>query len=109
MTNDDGRTILVKLLRRIAPEADLAEVDPDAPIQEARDLYSMDYLNLLTALSEETGIDVPEQDYPKLSTPTAFPPTWPTPAGGLFPATGLGPSTLAEPDGRRAPSRWMVV
>lgn len=72
MTNDDGRALLVKLLHRIAPEADLADVDPDAPMQEALDLDSMDYLNLLTALSEETGIDVPEQDYPKLSTTNGF-------------------------------------
>lgn len=72
MTNDDGRALLVRLLHHIAPEADLTEVDPDVPMQDALDLDSMDYLNLLTALSEETGIDVPEQDYPKLSTANGF-------------------------------------
>ena len=33
MTNEDGRALLVELLHRIAPEADLAEVDPEAPIK----------------------------------------------------------------------------
>ena len=32
----------------------------------------MDFLNLLTALDEETGIDVPERDYGLLSTIDGF-------------------------------------
>jgi acyl carrier protein len=72
MTNDDGSALLARLLHHIAPEAEIAGIDPDAPLQEALDLDSMDYLNLLTALSQETGIDVPEQDYPKLSTANGF-------------------------------------
>ena len=36
------------------------------------DLDSMDFLNLVTALHEETGIDVPERDYPQLSTLAGF-------------------------------------
>lgn len=69
---DDPRTLLAQLLRRIAPEVDLDEVDPDAPLQESMDLDSMDFLNLVTALHETTGIDVPERDYPALGTVTGF-------------------------------------
>jgi hypothetical protein len=32
----------------------------------------MDFLNLVTALYEEVGIDVPERDYPKLGTVAGF-------------------------------------
>ncbi len=32
----------------------------------------MDFLNLVAALHEETGIDVPERDYPSLATVAGF-------------------------------------
>jgi acyl carrier protein len=72
VNDHDARALLARLLHRIAPEVDLDEVDRDAPLQEAMDLDSMDFLNLVTALHEETGIDVPERDYPLLSTVRAF-------------------------------------
>jgi acyl carrier protein len=72
VNTDDARTLLAQLLGRIAPEVDLDEVDPTAPRQEAMDLDSMDFLNLVTALHEETGIEVPERDYPSLSTIGGF-------------------------------------
>lgn len=72
MTTDDARDLLTRLLGRIAPEVDLDEVDPAAPLQDAVDLDSMDFLNLVTALHEETGIDVPERDYPELASVSGF-------------------------------------
>jgi acyl carrier protein len=72
MNTDDARTLFAGLLHRIAPEVELDEVDPDAPLQEAMDLDSMDFLNLVTALHDETGIEVPERDYPSLSTVAGF-------------------------------------
>jgi acyl carrier protein len=69
---DDPRALLAGLLRRIAPEVDLDDVDPDADLQDEVDLDSMDFLNLVTALHEATGIDVPEHDYPALSTVNGF-------------------------------------
>jgi acyl carrier protein len=35
---------------------------------EQLDIDSMDFLNLIVALHERTGIEIPERDYPKLST-----------------------------------------
>lgn len=72
MNTGDARALMARLLSRIAPEVDLDEIDPVAPLQEALDLDSMDFLNLVTALHEETGIDVPERDYPSLSSVTGF-------------------------------------
>jgi acyl carrier protein len=69
---DDARSLLGQLLHRIAPEVDLALVGDDALLQDEMDLDSMDFLNLVTALHDATGIEVPERDYPSLSTVGGF-------------------------------------
>ena len=68
MNASEARALLEQLIRRIAPEVDLSEADPSAPLQASLDLDSMDFLNLVTAIHEATGIDVPERDYPLLGT-----------------------------------------
>jgi acyl carrier protein len=72
VNDTEARTMLRDLLRRIAPEIDLDEVDPHAPFQDVMDLDSMDFLNLITALHDTAGIDVPERDYPLLGTVDGF-------------------------------------
>lgn len=68
MTDDEAREVVATVLRGIAPEVDLAEVDLDATLQEELDLDSIDFLNLMTGVHERTGIDVPEADYGQLAT-----------------------------------------
>ncbi len=68
MTADDTRQVVLRILGAIAPEADLAGLDPQANLRETLDLDSMDFLNFIIGLHRETGIDVPEADYAKLST-----------------------------------------
>ncbi|HTO62951.1 MAG TPA: acyl carrier protein [Bradyrhizobium sp.] len=65
---DELGEIVKQELNNIAPEVDLATVDPAADLREAVDIDSMDFLNLVTALHHRTGIDIPETDYPKLVT-----------------------------------------
>lgn len=72
MNPDAALATLSRLLRQIAPEADLTSVDPDARYQDELDLDSMDFLNLVTAVHEELGIDIPERDYPRLATVRGF-------------------------------------
>lgn len=72
MNRNEAHDLLVRLIRGIAPEVDLTEIDADAPIQEELDLDSIDFLNLVTALHDATGVDVPERDYPRLATVNAF-------------------------------------
>jgi acyl carrier protein len=72
MTPADARVLLARLLHGVAPEVDIDQIDPAAPLQEAAELDSMDFLNLVTALHEETGIDVPERDYPLVATIDGF-------------------------------------
>ena len=72
MTTDDAHTLLAHLVHRIAPEVVLDEIEADAFLQEEAELDSMDFLNLMSALYEETGIDVPERDYPQVATADGF-------------------------------------
>ncbi len=68
MSDIDIRKVVEEELGNIAPEVDLATVDPKADLREAVDIDSMDFLNLVTALHKRTGVDIPEVDYPKLIT-----------------------------------------
>jgi len=68
MTNDKVRRAIIKVLGRIAPEADVNEVEPDENLREALDLDSVDFLNFLVGLHDELGVDIPESDYNQLQT-----------------------------------------
>jgi acyl carrier protein len=68
----ETRTLLARLLHGIAPEVDLDTIDPAAPLQEEAELDSMDFLNLVNALYDETGIEIPERDYPRVATVDGF-------------------------------------
>lgn len=68
MTPGEARAVLARLIARIAPEVDLDEVDADAALTDAAGLDSMDFLRLMDALYEETGVDMPDRDYPRLGT-----------------------------------------
>jgi acyl carrier protein len=68
MTGPDPRAVFEEELLRIAPDADLASVDPEADLREAIDIDSMDLLNLVAALHERLRIDIPETDTSRLTT-----------------------------------------
>jgi acyl carrier protein len=68
VTPDEARGAIERALARIAPEADLGGLDPRADLRETLDLDSMDFLNFVVGLHAETGIEVPESDYPELAT-----------------------------------------
>ncbi len=72
MNHIQARHLVDRLVRRVAPEIDVSAVGPDAPLQEALGLDSIDFLNIVTALLEETGIDVPARDYPRLGSVNGF-------------------------------------
>jgi acyl carrier protein len=51
----------------IAPEVGADAVDADADFHDDLGLDSMDALNLAIALHEATGVDIPERDYPEIT------------------------------------------
>lgn len=68
MTKEELRQSVLNAISEIAPEADFDSLDPDAGLREQIDLDSMDFLNVMIALHETLGIDIPEADYPELFT-----------------------------------------
>lgn len=68
MTDDQLREIVFRGLRQIAPEADPANLRPGENIREELDVDSYDFLQFLIALSEETGVEIPEADYEQVFT-----------------------------------------
>ncbi len=68
MSNQEIEAVLAGELRRLAPDVDPADIDRSADLREQFDINSMDFLNLVTALSKHYGIPVPEADYPRLQT-----------------------------------------
>jgi acyl carrier protein len=71
MTTDMTATVVDALLE-VAPDVDPATLNADALLREDLELDSMDILNLVVAINEATGIDVPEQDYGELTTVAAI-------------------------------------
>jgi acyl carrier protein len=68
VTRDEIRNVVIRKLTAVAPEVDPSTLDPAEDLRDQVDLDSMDFLNLVIALSEELGVEVPESDYPKLAT-----------------------------------------
>lgn len=68
MNEEETRQVIGRVLRRIAPEADLDSLPPGADMRRELDLDSMDFLELVAGLGKATGVDIPERDYPKIAT-----------------------------------------
>jgi len=68
MKEPELREIILDALQELAPEADLNQLSPDEDLRRALDIDSFDFLNVLIALHETLGIDIPESDYGKLNT-----------------------------------------
>lgn len=52
----------------IAPDIEEDEIEGDENIQESLEIDSFDFLQILTALNEDLGVEVPESDYDKVKT-----------------------------------------
>ncbi len=82
-TEEQLREVVIRALTGVAPEIDPATIDPETDLAEQLDIDSMDFLNIVVAIHEKTGIEITERDYPKLSTladAVAYLETHPSPA-----------------------------
>lgn len=68
MNDNDIRAVLIRGLKKIAPEGDPASLRPDENVRSALEIDSFDCLNFLIGLNEELGVEIPEADYGKLAT-----------------------------------------
>jgi len=67
VTDDEIKALFLREIHRIAPEVELSEIDPAVDLREQIDLDSMDILNLAIVIHETTGVDIPEADYPRMT------------------------------------------
>jgi len=56
------------IVAQIIPDEDLTNLKGDIPIREQVELDSMDFLDIIMELRKRYGIEVPEDDYPRLAT-----------------------------------------
>ena len=63
-------TMILSAIGDVAPELEpeLADLDHDVDFWTELQLDSMDHLAIMTRLSEQTGIDIAERQYPRLTT-----------------------------------------
>jgi acyl carrier protein len=63
-----ARARVIEAIGFVAPdiESELATLDPHCDAFDELQLDSMDHLNVMTALAQKTGIEIPESQYPEL-------------------------------------------
>lgn len=67
MNATEVRAVVLDVLGTVAPEAREVEIRPEVNFREQFDFDSLDFLNFAIGLQERLGIEIPEVDYPKLS------------------------------------------
>ncbi len=69
MTQEQMKSAFLEELTKVAPDLEIGAIGDDDHIQDDLELDSMDVLNLVAALHERFGVDIPEKDYPEIATP----------------------------------------
>jgi len=68
MTKEEIKKKIIEEIYEIAPEHEGETIPENENIQRSLEIDSFDFLNLLTALNEELGVEVPESDYGEVDT-----------------------------------------
>lgn len=73
-TADEYAAIVRDAIAAVAPELEpeLGDVDPAIDIWIEFELDSMDHLAVMTRIADQTGIEIPEREYPRLNTLAAL-------------------------------------
>ncbi|MDI5936492.1 acyl carrier protein [Halomonas kalidii] len=66
MNREGLRAIVLEELSAIAPDIDINHFDDRARLRDEYDLDSMDALNLLTAVHQRLGVNIPASDYARM-------------------------------------------
>jgi len=67
-TLDDMIAVVREAIERVAPDVDAQAIPLAAEYRQEAELDSMDFLALLAAIEDRTGVAVPELDYPDVMT-----------------------------------------
>lgn len=64
--NERRTSAVAEAIAEVAPDIDVAAIDPDEDLWYGYELDSMDQVNIMVAISQRTGVEIPEAEYPKL-------------------------------------------
>lgn len=67
MNEETLKTIVYQLLKKVAPDTEPSELKPDANIRETLNIDSFDTLQFIISLNEKLAIEIPEEDYGKIT------------------------------------------
>lgn len=68
LTEDQIKKVALELIGKIAPEADIENLDPADRLRNQFDFDSVDFMNFAVALQTQLKVEIPEEDYPQLAT-----------------------------------------
>lgn len=68
MTEAEIRSAVFEQLGEIAPDVEPDAIPGDANLREEAELDSYDFLQLIVRLHKSLGVEIPEDDYPRLAT-----------------------------------------
>ena len=81
MNPDQARTAIAEALYAIAPDIEFDDLDQDEGLRRQADLDSLDFLSFVEELTQRTGVQLTENDYPELDSVTGavnLLTTWPS-------------------------------
>ena len=62
------KEVVLRALNNVAPEVDLASIDPGRDLRDQIDIDSVDFLNFVLGLHKELAVDIPDSDVAKITT-----------------------------------------
>ncbi len=68
MTTEQIRETVLRILKGIAPDANITEIKPDISFHDQFEIDSIDFLRLMMELEKELKVSIFDFDFPKLST-----------------------------------------
>jgi acyl carrier protein len=68
MNQQEARAVVHAAIGKIAPDVDMADVDEDFRLRQDLELDSLDFLRLVETIDTDTGVNIPERDYPAVAT-----------------------------------------
>lgn len=68
MNEDNARAAVLAAIGQVAPDVDPDDLDEAARLRQDLELDSLDFLRLVETIAQATGVDIPERDYPQVTT-----------------------------------------
>ena len=68
MNEQDARHAVEAALGKVAPDVEPGDLDGGARLRQDLELDSLDFLRLVEVIDTDTGVDIPERDYPAVAT-----------------------------------------